>query len=125
MNLRPVHLDLKRDEALTIEWDDGTRSILPVVLLRRMSPSAEMRELRAELERNPLTVLPANMSKSSGPLRIDDAQFVGNYALRLCFSDGHDTGLYTWAYLRSLDPDRPIPARPDPSLDHLRDDPPS
>jgi len=29
---------------------------------------------------------------------------VGNYALRIRFSDGHDTGIYSWRYLRSLDP---------------------
>jgi DUF971 family protein len=29
---------------------------------------------------------------------------VGNYAIRIRFSDGHDTGIYSWAYLREIDP---------------------
>jgi DUF971 family protein len=32
------------------------------------------------------------------------AEMVGNYALRIRFSDGHDTGIYTWSYLREIDP---------------------
>lgn len=98
---RPVHLDLEKSRGLTIEWADGTRSFYPVEFLRRMSPSAEARELRQQLERNPLTVLPATTSR--GPLTAESAEFVGNYAIRIRFSDGHDTGLYSWQYLRELD----------------------
>ena len=52
------------------------------------------RELREELERNPLAVLPTH-SASDGPLEAVDAELVGSYAVRIRFSDGHDTGLYT------------------------------
>jgi DUF971 family protein len=69
-----------------------------------MSPSAEARELRAEMARNPLTVLPANVTKRDGPLAALNAEMVGNYAIRIRFSDGHDTGLFTWRYLREIDP---------------------
>jgi DUF971 family protein len=30
---------------------------------------------------------------------------VGNYAIKITFSDGHDTGIYSWVYLRSIDPE--------------------
>ncbi len=96
---RPTHLDLQRERGLTIDWDDGVRHFLPVVVLRRHSPSADQRELRAEMARNPFTVLPAS---STGPLRAEAAEPVGHYALRIRFSDGHDTGIYTWRYLREL-----------------------
>jgi DUF971 family protein len=33
-----------------------------------------------------------------------DAELVGNYAIRIRFSDGHSTGIYSWRYLRSIDP---------------------
>ena len=59
MDPRPLHLDLVRDEALSITWDDGHSSRLPVALLRRMSPSADQRQLREEMASNPLTVLPS------------------------------------------------------------------
>jgi DUF971 family protein len=99
---RPVHLDLDRERGLEIEWSDGVRSFYPVAHLRRSSPSADAKALREEMARNPLTVLPP--SKSDGPLRALDAQFVGNYAIRITFSDGHSTGIYSWSYLRSIDP---------------------
>lgn len=107
MSERPVHLDLDRQRGLTVEWHDGRRSFFPIGYLRRMSPSAEARALREEMARNPLTVLPANTSVSPGPLTAVDAEMVGNYAVRIRFSDGHDTGLYSWSYLRSIDRDRP------------------
>lgn len=100
----PRKLDLKKDRGLTIEWADGTTSYYTVVYLRKMSPSAEMRELRAEMKRNPLTVLPAKMSGPSVPLTALGAEMVGNYALRIHFSDGHSTGIYSWEYLRQIDP---------------------
>lgn len=68
-----------------------------------MSPSAETRQLREEMAANPLTVLPSRPA-STGPLVALDAELVGNYALRIHFSDGHQTGLYTWDYLRAIDP---------------------
>lgn len=101
----PRKIDVKKDRGLTVEWDDGAVSFYPVAYLRRMSPSAEMRELRQEQERNPLAVLPASAGRA-GPLVIDDAELVGNYAIRIRFSDGHRTGIYSWEYLRSIEPPR-------------------
>lgn len=98
----PAHLDLDKARGLTVRWADGSASFYPIALLRRLSPSAEQRELIKEMERNPLTVLPD--AGGSGPLTAIDAQLVGNYALRIRFSDGHKTGLYSWDYLRQIDP---------------------
>lgn len=95
----PIHLDLKKDRGLTIAWQDGTTSYLSIALLRRMSPSADMRQLREEMDRNPLTILP---STPGGTLAALSAELAGNYGLRIEFSDGHATGIYTWQYLREL-----------------------
>lgn len=65
-----------------------------------MSPSADARDLRERMAANPLTVLPA--SSSGAPLTAVDAELVGRYAIRIRFSDGHDTGIYSWRYLRQL-----------------------
>lgn len=100
----PVHLDLKKDKGLTIRWAEGGDSFYSIAFLRKMSPSAEARQLREEMQRNPLTVLPA--TQASGPLTALGAELVGNYAIRIQFSDGHDTGIYSWRYLREIDPDR-------------------
>jgi len=98
----PRHLDLKKDKGLTIEWQDGTTSYYSIAFLRRMSPSADARDIREKLTKNPLTVLPS--SKSQGPLVALDAELVGNYAIKITFSDGHATGLFSWKYLREIDP---------------------
>lgn len=104
----PAKLDLKKDRGLTIQWADGSTSYYSIAYLRKMSPSAEARQLREEQARNPLTVLPASAARSSNtPLIALGAELVGHYALRIRFSDGHDTGIYSWAYLRQIDPENP------------------
>ena len=85
-------------------WADGSKSFFPIEYLRAKSPSAEMQQLRDQMEKNPLTVLPASRADHEGPLRAVSAERVGNYALRIEFSDGHRTGLYSWDYLRRIDP---------------------
>jgi DUF971 family protein len=99
----PSRLDLKKDRGLTIEWDDGSTSYYSIAFLRRMSPSADVKQLREEMARNPLTILPAGQAGGAS-LAALDAELVGNYAIRIRFSDGHDTGIYTWTYLREIDP---------------------
>lgn len=102
MDERPVHLELDRAKGLHVTWADGVRSFYPVAHLRRQSPSADARELREQLVSNPLTVLPS--SGDAGPLRAESIELVGHYACRIRFSDGHDTGIYSWRYLRSIAP---------------------
>ena len=98
----PRRIDLKKDKGLTIEWSDGSTSYYSIAYLRKYSPSADARQLRDEQARNPLTILPAGFA--SGPIAAVDAELVGRYAIRIRFSDGHDTGLYSWDYLREIDP---------------------
>lgn len=108
----PINIDLKKDRGLTVQWSDGSSSYYSIAYLRRMSPSAEARQLRQELARNPLTVLPTPRGGGSGGggggsgggLVAESAELVGNYAIRVRFSDGHDTGIYSWRYLREIDP---------------------
>lgn len=101
-SLRPTKLELKKDRGLTVHWPDGTASLFPIAYLRKMSPSADARQLREEMARNPLTVLPASAGEG-GPITATGAELVGNYAIRIFFSDGHDTGLYSWDYLKEID----------------------
>ncbi|MDX2148184.1 MAG: DUF971 domain-containing protein [Planctomycetota bacterium] len=108
----PVDLDLDRENGLTIEWSDGRRVFYPIGYLRKMSPSADMKQLREEMARNPLTILPDGYT--GGKVRAVEAELVGNYAIKITFSDGHDTGIYSWAYLRDIEP-RDTSAR-DPRL---------
>lgn len=112
----PAHIDLKKDQSLTITWQDGKVSYFTIAYLRRMSPSADMRELREKLKKNPLTVLPTRSGGGATPaLVVTHADLVGNYALAIHFSDGHTSGIYTWEYFHEIDrgDKPPQPATPE------------
>lgn len=99
----PTAIDLKKDRGLTVQWADGAMSYYTIAYLRKMSPSAEARELRDQQKKNPLAILPSS-AVSSGAIAATGAELVGNYALRISFNDGHNTGIYSWQYLREIDP---------------------
>ncbi|MEM1167266.1 MAG: DUF971 domain-containing protein [Planctomycetota bacterium] len=102
----PLKLDLKKDRGLAVRWADGAVSYYSIAYLRRMSPSADARQQREELEKNPLAVIQPSRGSggSGGPLVAESAALVGGYAIRIEFSDGHRTGIYSWEYLREIDP---------------------
>lgn len=91
---RPVDIRLHQaSRRLEISFDDGRMAMLSCEYLRVYSPSAEVRGHGAGQE-----VL--QVGKES--VNITGIEPVGNYAVRLTFSDGHDTGLYSWDYLYDL-----------------------
>jgi DUF971 family protein len=90
----PTELKLDKDRALlTVTFADGVSFALPAELLRVMSPSAEVQGHSPEQR----VTVPGKRA-----VRIMRLEPVGNYAARIVFDDTHDTGLYTWAYLREL-----------------------
>ena len=99
----PVRIDLKKDEKLEIEWQDGLRSTCSVLHLRSMCPCAICKEVRNERtigeKKSRLTILPGNYSK---PIQVVSAELVGNYALRIEWSDQHGSGIYSFEYLRQI-----------------------
>jgi DUF971 family protein len=102
----PLRLNLKKDEKLEIEWQDGLRSVYPISMLRAMCPCALCREVREEGKAKPrplLQILPGNYSH---PIVVDDAELVGGYGLRIEWSDNHGSGIYTFQYLREISPQK-------------------
>ena len=79
----PAKLDLKKDRGLTVEWADGTISYYSIAYLRRMSPSADMRQLREEMTTNPLTVLPNKPTGKPGPLDPTEPMRVADAVLKM------------------------------------------
>lgn len=100
----PIDIQVDRAVGVLLTWANGDTSFYPIVFLRKMSPSADMRQLREEMARNPLTVLPSGLATRQGPLLATEVELAGNYALRIVFNDGHNTAIYSWAYLREIDP---------------------
>jgi DUF971 family protein len=109
----PIRLNLKKDEKLEIEWQDGLKSVYPLALLRSMCPCALCREVRGEdkgpKNRSKLNLLPGNYSQ---PLTVLDAELVGGYAMRLDWSDNHGSGIYSFQYLREISPQKKAGAVP-------------
>ena len=99
----PIRLNLKKDEKLEIDWQDGEKAVYPISYLRSMCPCAQCKALRAEQKQRKslLRVLPGNYTK---PLSATSAELVGNYALRIEWSDEHGTGIYSFEYLREIVP---------------------
>lgn len=91
---QPTALTLhQQSRVLEIGFDDGTTFRLPYELLRVYSPSAEVRGHG-----------PGQEVLQTGKRDVDivDIAPVGHYAIQPTFSDGHDSGLYTWAMLHDL-----------------------
>lgn len=90
----PTEINLTRETGiLTIVFDTGERYELQAEYLRVKSPSAEVQG-HSPAERK--------LQYGKRTVAITEIRPVGNYAIRLVFSDGHDSGLYTWRYLREL-----------------------
>ena len=90
----PTEIRLRKDrKALAVRFDDGVDHELAAEMLRVLSPSAEVQGHSPDQRRT----VPGKRN-----VLIAAVDTVGNYAVRLTFDDGHNTGLYTWTYLRKL-----------------------
>ena len=90
----PTHIVLhQKSRVLEIAFSDGANFRLPYEYLRVYSPSAEVRGHGPGQE-----VLQAGKKD----VAITRAEPVGSYAVQLCFSDGHETGIYSWDLLYQL-----------------------
>ncbi len=107
MSFRPTNITLKKsEEILEILWDDGLSSQYPLSHLREACPCVECRGSHANMG---LANAPDDLLKLS-PRRsytITSLSPVGAYALQPTWDDGHQTGIYTWEYLRLLSPQAP------------------
>ena len=79
--------------ALEVAFDDGSRVSLPAEYLRVESPSAEVQGHAPSEKR---------LVAGKRAVNIEAVDPVGNYAIRIRFTDGHDTGIYSWPLLHQL-----------------------
>ncbi len=90
---RPESIRVRRAEGVVdIAFRDGSHYRLPVELLRVESPSAEVRGHGG----------PKQLVSGKRHVGVAAIEPVGHYAVRIRFDDGHDTGIYSWSYLREL-----------------------
>ena len=91
---RPSNVKLhQKSRLLEIAFDDNTECMLSCEFLRVYSPSAEVRGHGIGQE---------VLQTGKEDVNILAIEPVGQYAIKLIFSDGHDTGLYSWDYLYDL-----------------------
>ena len=87
-----LRLNPAKDE-LTIRFDDQRNYSLSAEYLRVESPSAEVQGHSPDQRQT--------VSGKKG-VKISQIEPIGNYAVRIVFDDGHDTGLYSWSYFLEL-----------------------
>ena len=103
----PQEITVSRDQRqVSVQWQDGHRSLYGFDLLRKECPCAVCNDQRRQR--------PAggglNLLVMSGPIlrpgevQVTDVKPVGRYALNFVWSDGHDSGIYTYSLLRELCP---------------------
>jgi DUF971 family protein len=91
---KPLELNLhQQSRLLDISFDDGSRFTLPCEYLRVFSPSAEVRGHGPGQE---------VLQVGKRDVNIGAIEPVGMYAVKFVFTDGHDTGIYSWEYLHDL-----------------------
>jgi DUF971 family protein len=95
---QPVAIKLRTvSRLLDVSFDDGSHFELPFEYLRVFSPSAEVRGHGGG---------EGVLQTGKQNVGISSVEPVGNYALRLNFDDGHNTGLYSWSLLHELGRDQ-------------------
>lgn len=104
MKTRPVNIEREGDEVIVIGWSDGETRRYTVKSLRQNCPCATCiteKEHEEEQPSNPLElrVIPIAETK---PIKLLGMKPVGNYAYDLQFSDGHNSGIYTFEILKEL-----------------------
>ena len=91
---QPTEIKLhQKSRVLEISYDDGKSFRLPYEFLRVHSPSAEVRGHGPGQE---------VLQTGKKDVDITRAEPVGSYAVQLCFSDGHETGIYSWDFLYQI-----------------------
>jgi DUF971 family protein len=114
----PVDIRVDKKRLLYVEWRDGHKSRYPLGYLRKICPCATCNDLRQKLsEPKPaphagggfvgLTVLPDTAPKAVGSSEIREVNPVGRYALQFEWGDGHDSGIYSFDFLRAESPADP------------------
>ena len=90
----PTNLTVRQQsKLLEIAFDDGAAFAIPFELLRVYSPSAEVKGHGPGQE---------TLQVGKRDVGINGVEPIGNYGIKPLFSDGHDTGIYTWDYLYKL-----------------------
>ena len=99
--LHPTHIDRQGDDRVRITWSDGQARDYRAGELRDRCPCATCREKRS-VPPSPPTELTVLSPEEARPLTVAGMKPVGNYAYNIAFSDGHDSGIFTFESLLEM-----------------------
>jgi DUF971 family protein len=103
---KSIRVNKSTGTGVEIDWFDGHQSVYPFQYLRDACPCATCDDEREAQDRRPgdppkpKTALPMFRE----PARPNEVKPVGKYAIQFIWNDGHQTGIYTWEYLREICP---------------------
>ncbi len=93
MNILPISIEKKNNgKNLLISFDNNSKFIISAELLRVESPSADIQGHGG----------PKKIVRNKGEVLISQIEPVGNYAIRIIFSDNHSSGIYSWELLHDF-----------------------
>jgi DUF971 family protein len=100
----PEHISISRSTGIKIDWKDGHRSEYGLKYLRHHCPCATCTGAHGTPPQAP-PLEDTNPFKLYQPaLRMNSVEPVGNYAIRILWSDGHGSGIYSYDHLRRICP---------------------
>jgi DUF971 family protein len=107
ISAKPSEIKRNDSKGITITWQDGITSAITAALLRSSCPCAACKEKRGDTshakpltaKKRSLTIVEASLDQE---LDLKEIWGIGNYAIGLRWGDGHDSGIYTFEYLREL-----------------------
>ncbi len=96
-------IKIKDKDKLFIKWNDGSESLITLKYLRDECPCANCKGETVLLK----TYRPQKQALTSpDAYKVKDIQTVGGYAIQITWNDGHNTGIYSWEYLKQLEKDQ-------------------
>ena len=101
-DIEPSELDWTPEGALAITFSDGHKAELSPAFLRSVCPCAECRGTHGTPPKAFNILSAGKLINLADQTVIKSVQPAGHYGLIITWGDGHDDGIYTWAYLRGL-----------------------
>jgi DUF971 family protein len=99
----PEHIAISKSKGIKIDWKDGHHSEYGLQYLRDKCPCATCTGAHGTPPREPEASNPSNPFQMYKPaLKMLGVEPVGNYAIRINWSDGHSTGIYSYEHLRKI-----------------------
>ena len=101
----PEHIAISKSRGIEIDWKDGHHSSYGIAWLRDWCPCATCTGAHGTEPRQKSSEAPPSPFQIYKPReKMTGVEPVGNYALRIVWSDGHSAGIYSWDHLRLICP---------------------